>query len=110
MVGPGREIRATGYNGLPRGVNDDPRRMERPAKYLWTVHAEANAVAHAARTGASLLGCTAYVTHEPCAQCAALLINAGVAEIVTAGGGTHMSDQTFEVSRIMLLEAGVLVP
>ena len=34
VVGPDREIRATGYNGLVRGVNDDiPERMERPASF-----------------------------------------------------------------------------
>ena len=31
VVGPDREIRATGYNGLVRGVDDNkPERMERP--------------------------------------------------------------------------------
>ena len=34
VVGPDREIRATGYNGLVRGVDDNkPERMERPTKY-----------------------------------------------------------------------------
>jgi dCMP deaminase len=27
-------VAATGYNGLPRGVEDKAERMERPAKYL----------------------------------------------------------------------------
>ena len=40
IIGPEGEIRATGYNGIPKGVQDLPERLERPAKYLWTAHAE----------------------------------------------------------------------
>ena len=37
VVGPDREIRATGYNGLVRGVNDDiPERMERQIRFFRT--------------------------------------------------------------------------
>lgn len=36
-------------------------RMERSAKYLWTSHAEENAVARAARIGVSLKVCTAKI-------------------------------------------------
>ena len=41
VVGPDREIRATGYNGLVRGVDDNiPERMERPTKYDFFEHAD----------------------------------------------------------------------
>jgi dCMP deaminase len=56
VVTEDKVIAATGYNGIPRGVEDKHERMERPAKYLWTAHAEENAVAHAARVGARLKG------------------------------------------------------
>lgn len=50
-------ILATGYNGFPRGVVDDPGRyLDREVKLKLIVHAEANCVAQAARTGARLLG------------------------------------------------------
>ena len=66
VVGPDREIRATGYNGLVRGVNDDiPERMERPTKYDFFEHAERNAVYNACLTGTSLKGCVLYATHPP---------------------------------------------
>lgn len=110
VVGPDREIVTTGYNGFPRGVDDDPKRMERPAKYLWTSHAEENAVAHAARIGVSLKGCTAFVTHCPCSRCARGLIQAGVKRVVypKAGLGTGGMDMTeFEVAAVMFREAGV---
>lgn len=109
-VGDGRQILCEGYNGLPRGVGDNSDRMERPAKYLWTVHAEANLVAHAAAHGVSLRGATVYVTHNPCAQCAALLIQAGIKRVIVdrAGEGkTKMGDETFVVAGRMFREANV---
>jgi len=52
IVGPAREIRSTGYNSLPRRVDDTrPERLERPTKYLWIEHAERNAIYNAARAG-----------------------------------------------------------
>lgn len=109
LVGPDKEILTTGFNGLPRGIVDDPIRMERPAKYLWTSHAEENAVAHAARIGVSLKGCTAYVTHCPCSRCARSLIQAGIKRVVYAPGVTSMPAEEFEVTSAMFEEAGVHV-
>lgn len=44
-------------------------------------HAEANALAYAARQGISTDGGTLYVTMSPCATCARLLIAAGITEM-----------------------------
>lgn len=104
-VSNARAVLETGYNGLPRGVEDRPERMERPAKYLWTGHAEENLVAHAAR--ARLEGATVYVTHLCCCGCARMLINSGVARIVCGNGTTSMPPEQFEVARTMLAEADV---
>jgi dCMP deaminase len=75
-----------GFNGFPRGIADDGRLQQRELKYRLIVHAEANAIAAAARNGHSLKGSTAYVTFTPCAQCAALLIQAGVSRVVSVKG------------------------
>ena len=107
IVGPDREVRSMGYNGLPRGVEDLAERMERPAKYLWTSHAEENAVAQAARIGVSLKGCTAYITHLPCSRCARTLIQAGITDIVCGHGYTNMPGEEFQVADALLTEAGV---
>lgn len=109
IVGPDREIRSMGYNGLPKGVEDRPERMERPAKYLWTSHAEENAVAQAARVGVSLKGCTAYVTHFPCSRCARSLIQAGVSAVWFEVGTTSMPAEEFDVAAEMFREAGISV-
>lgn len=109
LVSPDGVVVATGYNGIPRGVGDLPARMERPAKYLWTVHAEAAAVANAARSGARLSGTTAFVSHAPCASCARLLLNAGIGKVVVGTGTTSMPDEEFEAAATMFREAGVKV-
>lgn len=84
-----------GFNGLPRGVNDSDERYEhKPTKLSMIVHAEANAVAAAALLGHSLRGSTAYITSAPCVQCAALLIQAGVARVVMPEETTDMADMT----------------
>lgn len=83
VVGDKREIRAIGYNGFPRGVNDDvENRHERPAKYLYAEHAERNAIYNACYAGTSLDGCTMYVTHMPCADCARAIIQSGIKRVV----------------------------
>ena len=109
VISEDKIVVSTGYNGLPRGVNDKSERMERPAKYLWTSHAEENAVAQAARVGAKLKGGTAFVTHHPCSRCARSLIQAGVTTVVIGNGTTSMPDEEFDVARVMFLEAGVEV-
>ena len=85
-------IVSTGYNGPPRNfphcTNICPRKaknypsgeglLECPA-----THAEANCIANAARIGACTIGTTLYMNCIiPCKDCMAVLINAGVKEIV----------------------------
>ena len=83
VVGPDRELRSTGFNGLPRGIEDNEERLNnREIKYPLICHAEENAIMHAARIGISLKDCTAYVTWPPCTRCARSLIQAGISTIV----------------------------
>lgn len=115
IVGPvGHEVRATGYNGLPRGVADtDDARFDRASgeKFHWIEHAERNAIYNAARAGAALEGCTLYVNRFPCAECGRAVIQSGIARVVCppipqADGAF---DHSFQVSARMLAEAGVIV-
>ena len=109
LVGPYREVRLTGYNGPPRGVADLPERRERPTKYLFASHAEANLIAFAAREGIRTRDCAVYVTHFPCAACARTLIQAGVAAVVAGSGTTSMPSEEFVAARTMFHEAGVQI-
>ena len=110
VVGPDREIRSTGFNGLPRGIEDSEDRLNnREIKYPMICHAEENAIMHAARIGISLKDCTAYVTWPPCTRCARSLIQAGVSEIIYPKG-IDIPDrwaQDFDLSLKMFKEAAV---
>ncbi len=107
LASPDGAVLSTGYNGLPMGVTDLDWRMERPTKYLWTVHAEAAAIANAARLGARTDGAIAFVTHGCCAGCARLLVNAGVRAVHFGPGKTSMPEDEFVAARTMFHEAGV---
>ena len=112
VVGPDREIRSTGFNGLPRGIEDNDERLnDREVKYPLICHAEENAIMHAARIGMSLKGCTAYVTWPPCTRCARSLTQAGISSVVYPEDTTiperWMAD--FNLSLSMLKEAGINV-
>ena len=112
VVGEDREIRSTGFNGFPRGIDDDEDRlMDREKKYPLICHAEENAIMHAARIGVSLKDSTAYVTWPPCSRCARSLIQAGIKEIVYPETGKIPERwiEDFTISDSMLNEAGVAV-
>lgn len=107
LIGPKNDVRLTGYNGPPMGVEDLPERRERPAKYLFAAHAEANLISFAAREGIATEGCTVFITHQPCAACARSMIQAGIKRIVYGTGTTSMPAEEFTASATMLNEAGV---
>lgn len=77
-------IQSTGYNGsLPGQPHcDDAGHLMEDGHCIRTVHAEANAIAHAARNGVGLCGCTLYVTASPCHNCFQLVVAAGITRIV----------------------------
>ena len=112
VVGEDREIRSTGFNGFPRGIEDRADRLaDRERKYPLICHAEENAIMHAARIGVSLKGCVAYVTWPPCSRCARSLIQSGVGEIIYPVGCEipERWQEDFEISAEMIKEAGLVL-
>lgn len=110
IYGSSGEVISIGYNDFPRGVNDDVmERRERPTKYLFTIHAEANAIANAARIGVSTEGASIAVQMFPCPQCMGLIIGAGIKKIVTCQPDFgHVTYGTqFQASLSMANEAGI---
>lgn len=80
-------ILSVGYNGTPSalndddfpwGVSDDPLND----KHSYVVHAEANAVLNYRGSLKDLSGATVYVTLFPCHECAKILAQAGIGEVV----------------------------
>jgi dCMP deaminase len=107
LISPEGAVILTAYNGPPRGVLDIEIRRQRPTKYLYAAHAEANLIAFAARHGIRTDGCSVVVTHAPCAACARTLIQAGIRRISWGDGRTSMDPEEFRAARAMCYEAGV---
>lgn len=79
-----RIILSTGYNGSIRGAPhcDEVGHMMEDGHCIRTVHAEANAIAQAAKTGHNVNEATIYVSASPCWTCFKLLVNSGIKEVV----------------------------
>jgi len=98
-----KRILTTGYNGAPSGL---PHCTEAGCLIVnghcvRTLHAEQNSIIQGALHGVDVSGSTIYVTHQPCLNCAKMIINAGIERVVYAG---HYPD---EIARTFLEEAGV---
>jgi len=78
-----RTILSTGYNGSIRGSVhcDDAGHLMENGHCVRTVHAEANAIAQAARNGVRIEDSEIYITASPCWSCFRLLANSGVRRI-----------------------------
>lgn len=78
IVDPHNRVISIGFNGPPRGVPDEPG-IDRETKLRRTLHAEQNAILFARR---DLADCALYVTHVPCARCAAMVVQTGIKTVV----------------------------
>jgi dCMP deaminase len=84
IVSADNVVLTTGFNGLPRGMDDDPEIYENVDEKLKVVcHAEQNAIINAARLGISVKGASIYVTKFPCLACCNSIIQAGIKRIYT---------------------------
>jgi len=95
-----RTILSTGYNGSIRGLahcNDEGHMMEN-SHCVRTVHAEANAIAQAAKHGVNVNNSKIYITASPCWTCFKLLANSGIIEIIF--GEFYQDDRIFEAAKL----------
>lgn len=106
-----RRVIAQGYNGFPRGMDDDPFYYnDRPLKLKLVVHAEMNAIFNAAENGVSLKDSTLYVHGLPvCNDCAKGLVQVGIKRIVTPEQDVpkHWQDSVWH-SAMMFDDVGVV--
>ena len=78
-----KRIISVGYNGALPGEEhcfSESCNPNQPCEN--TVHAEANAIYHAAKSGISLVGATIYCTHSPCPKCSEAIIQSGITRLV----------------------------
>ena len=112
IVGSSNEVRAVGYNGFVRGADDDnDDRHRRPDKYVWTEHAERNAIYHAAMVGVPLAGCRMYLPWFPCIDCARAIVQCGITELIAVEPDVSHErwGADFKHSIELLKEAGINV-
>jgi dCMP deaminase len=104
VIARDKAILATGYNGSIRGLPhcDDEGHLMEDGHCVRTVHAEANAIVHAARHGVSIEGAGIYVTASPCWSCFRLIANAGIKRIVF--GEFYRDERIFEISQKLGIE------
>lgn len=102
-----RQILATGYNGVPRGLRHCSERgclreqLGIPSgerhELCRGLHAEQNAIIQAAYHGVAIQGAELYCTHQPCAVCAKMLVNADVAAVYFSGAyPDELATEVFE--------------
>lgn len=106
IVNQDKRIIGIGYNGFPKGCDDDVFPWGKTSsdlletKYPYVVHAETNALLN---TTSSTKNATLYVTLFPCNECAKLIIQSGISHII------YMSDKnrgtTSELASKRMLDA-----
>ncbi|XP_062933487.1 deoxycytidylate deaminase isoform X1 [Cynocephalus volans] len=110
IVNAENKIVGIGYNGMPNGCSDDLLPWRRTAenkldtKYPYVCHAELNAIMN--KNSADVKGCSIYVALFPCNECAKLIIQAGIREVIFMSDKYHDSDEA-TAARLMFDMAGV---
>jgi len=112
-IGSKGQVLAQGFNGFPRGIDDNDERLnDRETKYKYVVHAEMNLIYNATFNGISLDGSTVYVYGLPiCSECAKGLIQVGVKQVVMCENSYQDADEkwmkSLELSVALLNESGI---
>ncbi len=112
IVGKDKRILSLGYNGLPAGMSDDENVWNREGddeltlKYTYICHAEENAILNYRGDFAALGDASIYVSLFPCNNCAKMIAQSGIKEVVYESdkyGGTPLNI----ASKKILKAAGV---
>ena len=122
IVNASQRIVGIGYNGFPTGCSDDvlpwkgredPTRKESApmtvthsmleTKYPYVCHAELNAIMN---SNMELRGCVIYCTLFPCNECAKLIIQSGICEVIYLSDKNH-NEPSWVASRRLLELGGI---
>jgi len=118
IVGEDNEIISTGYNGLPRNINDKFERYNnKEYKYLSSNHAEENAILHCAKNGIKTKNCRIYTPWIPCSRCSKSIIQVGIKEVIydhnfPGNNSSHQNEHwknSIKISKEILTEAGIKI-
>ena len=110
IVNRKKRIIGIGYNGFPSGLSDDELPWAREGDYLdtkypYVCHAEMNAITNASNKP-DLEGASIFVSLFPCNECAKLIVQVGIREVVYLSD-KYADQDLFKASRRILQMAGV---
>ena len=113
-------IISAGYNGAPSGIKNCKYDMKECRKRSLgyghgeghheckAVHAEANAILKAEKTGVSTNDCMMYCTHKPCEECAKMIIQSGIKVVYYCKEyESKFAKELFEESNVELVKLEV---
>lgn len=111
IVSDDNRILSVGYNGAPNGFDDDKFPWAREGevldtKYVYVCHAEANAILNFKGSRRDLESSRIYVDLFPCNECAKLIIQSGIKEVIYLCDKYASTDSVI-ASKRMLDECGV---
>lgn len=103
-------IVGVGYNGMPKNCHDDHfpwgKTSNNPLlnKFMYVCHAEVNAVLN--KNSVDVKNCKLYVGLFPCNECAKVIIQSGIKEVIYLSD-KHSSKNSTIASKMMFDAAGV---
>ncbi|KAK3099508.1 hypothetical protein FSP39_005519 [Pinctada imbricata] len=90
---------------MPDNILDSDENWEPDTKETFVCHAELNAVLN--RGANDVTGCKMYVTYYPCSNCAKVIIQSGVKEVVYYDMYSDKRKKDGEAAKKMLQDAKV---
>ena len=111
IVGSDNRILSIGYNGTPNGYDDKDFPWDREGnrmdtKYAYVCHAEMNAILNYRGSRKELENAKIYVDLFPCNECAKLIIQSGIKEVIYLCDKYKDTDDV-KVSKILMNKCGV---
>lgn len=111
IVGSDNRILSIGYNGTPNGYNDEEFPWDREGKpletkYMYVCHAEMNAIINYRGSRKELENAKVYVDLFPCNECAKIIIQSGIKEVIYLSDKYKDTDSTI-ASKKMFDTCGV---
>ena len=113
VKGGDTDVLSCAYNGFPRGISDkEELYLNRECKHKLVCHSEFNAIVNAARKGVSTLDTILYTPATVCSECAKIIIQAGVREIIYHKQYPRFDhlpkwEESCKLAKALLEEAGV---
>lgn len=111
IVGDDNRILSIGYNGTPNGFGDDVFPWDREGspldtKYLYVCHAEMNAIINYRGSRHELENAKIYVDLFPCNECAKIIIQSGIKEVIYLSDKYALED-SFVASKKLFDSCGI---